>query len=201
MPQAVPAIIKFGAWLASGTLAANLTVAALTMVGSNLLAPKVNFGNSANRRSLNVRGQNQRNATSSRQYVYGEVAMGGTVAYMGTSGADNKYLHMALVHCDHEVESLGDLYVNGENIPLAAGGEGVLRTTTDSRYAGNLYIADHFGGPGQTAADTTLDAAVGQIYSTDAFKGMAYTYIRMELKQPTDDDNTKNAFSSGVPQS
>ena len=126
--------------------------------------------------------------------------MGGTVAYMGTSGADNKYLHMALVHCDHEVESLGDLYVNGENIPLAAGGEGVLRTTTDSRYAGNLYIADHFGGPGQTAADTTLDAAVGQIYSTDAFKGMAYTYIRMELKQPTDDDNTKNAFSSGVPQ-
>ena len=210
MPQGiVPTLTSFfGATLGANTIIAtamaHLTVAAVTMVGANLLAPKVDFGGKQNRRTLNVRGQNQRNATSSRQYVYGEIAMGGTVAYMGTSGTDNEFLHMVLVHCDHEVESLGDLYVNGELVPLAAGGEGVLRTTTDSRFAGSLYIADHFGGPTQTAAlnaaDTTLDAAMGQIYDSDAFEGMAYTYIRMELKQPTDNDNTKNAFSSGVPQ-
>ena len=188
MPQGlIPAVASFFAQVGVSnaiiaTTLAHITVAAVTMVGANLLAPKVDFGNVNTRRSLNVRGQNQRNATSSRQYNYGEVSTGGTIAYMGTSGTENEFLHMVLVHCDHEVESLGDLYVNGEKIALASGGEGVLRTTTDSRYAGSLYIADHLGGPGQTAADTTLDAAVGQIYSTDAFTGMAYTYIRMELK-------------------
>lgn len=200
----------FGALTGSSlaaTVLAHMTVAGVTMVGANLLAPKVDFGSANTRRSLNVRGRNQRNATTNRQYIYGQVKVGGTVAYMGTSGTDNAYLHMVLVHCDHEVEELGDLYVNGELVPMASGGEGVLRTTDitsgsaqASRYNGSLYIADHLGGPSQTTADSTLDAAMGDIDSADAFKGMAYTYIRMELKQPTDNDNTKNAFPSGVPQ-
>ena len=207
MPQGlIPTITSYvGALTGSSLIAtavAHVTVAAITMVGANLLAPKVDFGNVNTRRSLNVRGRNQRNATSSRQYVYGEVAVGGTIAYMGTSGTENEFLHMVLVHCDHEVESLGDLYVNGEVVEMASGSEGTLRTTSSSsnRYYQSLYIADHLGGPSQTSADSTLDAAMGQIYSSDAFKGMAYTYIRMELKQPTENDDTKNAFSAGVPQ-
>lgn len=173
------------------------------MVGANLLAPKVDFGSANTRRSLNVRGRNQRNATTNRQYIYGQVKAGGTVAYMGTSGTDNEFLHMVLVHCDHEVEELGDLYVNGEKVDMAAGGEGVLRTTssTSDRFYQSLYIADHLGGPSQTSADSTLDAATGDINSSDAFKGMAYTYIRMELKQPNDaSPDEENAFPSGIPQ-
>ncbi len=176
------------------------------MVGANLLAPKLDFGSANTRQSLNVRGRNQRNATTNRQYIYGEVKAGGTIVYMGTSdksGNDNAYLHMVLVHCDHEVEELGDLYVNGEKVAMASGGEGVLRTTssTYNRFYESLYIADHLGGPNQTSADSTLDAATGDISNSDAFKGMAYTYIRMELKQPSDaNPDEENAFPSGVPQ-
>ena len=170
------------------------------------MMPKVDFGNANTRRSLNVRGANQRHATTNRQYIYGQVKVGGTVAYMGTSdktAGDNAYLHMVLVHCDHEVEELGDLYVNGELVEMASGGEGVLRTTSSStnRFYQSLYIADHLGGPGQTSANSTLDSATGDINSGDAFKGMAYTYIRMELKQPSEaNPDEENAFPTGIPQ-
>ncbi len=210
MPQGIiPTLTSFfGAVTGSSvaaTVLAHITVAAVSMVGANLMAPKLDFGNVDTRTSLNVRGRNQRSATTNRQYIYGQVKVGGTVAYMGTSGTDNEFLHMVLVHCDHEVEELGDLYVNGELIPMASGSEGSLRTTDTSstfgssladRYNGSLYIADHLGGPSQTTANSTLDTAVGaDINSSDAFRGMAYTYIRMELKQGED-----NAFPSGIPQ-
>ena len=190
----------------AATVLAHVTVAGVAMVGANLLMPKADFGSTNTRQSLNVRGRNQRNATTNRQYIYGEVKVGGTVAYMGTSdksGNDNAYLHMVLVHCDHEVEDLGDLYVNGEKVLMASGGEGVLRTTSSAtnRFYESLYIADHLGGPSQTSADSTLDAATGDIDAQDAFKGMAYTYIRMELKQPSDaNPDEENAFPSGIPQ-
>lgn len=202
-----PLISFFGALTGSSvaaTVLAHITVAGVSMVGANLLMPKVDFGQAQTRQSLNVRGRNQRNATTNRQYIYGQVKVGGTVAYMGVTDTDNKFLHMVLVHCDHEVEELGDLYVNGELVPMVSGGEGVLRTTDTSstfgtsladRYNGSLYIADHLGGPNQTTADSTLNNATGDIGSSDAFKGMAYTYIRMELKQ-----GEENAFPSGIPQ-
>ena len=81
------------------------------MVGSALLAPKNRFGQGNDRNSLTIREPNSLGATTNRQYIYGQVKVGGTIVYMGTSdydgsvtGNDNRYLHMVLVHCDHETE-------------------------------------------------------------------------------------------------
>lgn len=182
----------------AASITAHVIVAAGSMVGANLLAPKNRFGQVNDRNSLTVRGANSLGATTSRQYIYGQVKVGGTIVYMGTSDDDpndNRYLHMVLVHCDHETEELGDLYVNGEIVNFSAyTSDGALRSATGTRYSGSLWIADHHGGPGQTV-DSTLDAAMGNWYSNDTLSGMSYTYIRMYLK-----DGEDNAFPTGIPQ-
>lgn len=182
----------------AASITAHVIVAAGSMVGANLLAPKNRFGQVNDRNSLTVRGANSLGATTSRQYIYGEVKVGGTIVYMGTSDDDpndNRYLHMVLVHCDHETEELGDLYVNGEIVNFSAYvSDGALRSATGTRYSGSLWIADHHGGPSQTV-NSTLDAAMGNWGSNDTLSGMSYTYIRMYLK-----DGEDNAFPTGIPQ-
>ena len=197
MSQAIgQAIIKFvtaGAVQSAPAWVANVVGTAALMVGSNLLTPKARFGNVKERDSLNIRGINSRGSTDSRSYIYGQVRVGGTVVYMETTGTDNEFLHMVLVHCDHEVEELGDVYVNDVKVVFDSGSEGSLRNAQGTRFRNSLYIADHLGGPSQTV-DSTLDAASGKWYSSDKLSGMAYTYIRMELKTGED-----NAFPNGIP--
>ncbi len=184
------------------SVTAHVITAGATMIGSALLAPKNRFGQGSDRNSLTVRGANSLGSTTNRQYIYGEVKVGGTIVYMGTSdfdssvtGNDNRYLHMALVHCDHETEELGDLYVNGEVVNFSAySSDGALRSATGTRYSGSLSIADHHGGPSQTV-NSTLDAAMGNWYASDKLSGMSYTYIRLLLK-----DGDDNAFPTGIPQ-
>ena len=184
------------------SVTAHVITAGASMIGSALLTPKNRFGQSNDRNSLLVRGANSLGSTTSRQYIYGQVKVGGTIVYLGTSdfdssvtGNDNKYLHMALVHCDHETEELGDLYVNGEVVDFSAySSDGALRSATGTRYSGSLSIADHHGGPSQ-AVNSTLDAAMGNWGSNDKLSGMSYTYIRMLLK-----DGDENAFPTGIPQ-
>lgn len=195
MSQAIgTAIVKFITGAAKvNAIVANVVGTAALMVGSNLLTPKARFGNVKERDSLNIRGINSRGATDSRSYIYGQVRVGGTVVYMETTGTDNEFLHMVLVHCDHEVEELGDVYVNDVKVDFDSGSEGSLRNAQGTRYRNSLYIADHLGGPSQTV-DSTLDAASGKWRSSDKLSGMAYTYIRMELKTGED-----NAFPNGIP--
>lgn len=195
MSQAIgTAIIKFITGAAKvNAIVANVVGTAALMVGSNLLTPKARFGNVKERDSLNIRGINSRGSTDSRSYIYGQVRVGGTVVYMETTGTDNEFLHMVLVHCDHEVEELGDVYVNDVKVVFDSGSEGSLRNAQGTRFRNSLYIADHLGGPSQTV-DSTLDAASGKWYSSDKLSGMAYTYIRMELKTGED-----NAFPNGIP--
>jgi len=184
------------------SVTAHVIVAGATMVGSALLAPKNRFGQGNDRNSLTVRGANSLGSTTNRQYIYGEIKVGGTIVYMGTSdfdsgvtGNDNRYLHMALVHCDHETEELGDLYVNGEIVSFSAySSDGALRSATGTRYSGSLWIADHHGGPSQTV-NSTLDAAMGNWGSSDKLSGMSYTYIRLLLR-----DGDENAFPTGIPE-
>lgn len=199
MSQAIgAAIVKFVTGATSvNAIVANVVGTAALMVGSNLLTPKARFGKVKERDSLNIRGINSRGATDSRSYIYGQVRVGGTVVYMETTGTDNEFLHMVLVHCDHEVEELGDVYVNDVKVDFDSASEGSLRNAQGTRYRNSLYIADHLGGPSQTV-DSTLDAASSiwgnLLTSTDALSGMAYTYIRMELKTGED-----NAFPNGIP--
>ena len=61
---------------------------------------------------------NARDATAPVDFVYGQIRKGGTVSYYESTGEKNKFLHQIIVLAGHEVEQIGDIYVNDEIVTL-----------------------------------------------------------------------------------
>lgn len=100
--------------------------------------------------------------------IYGQRKVGGTRVFVETSGSENKYLYMALVLCEGEVQEIGDIYINDELL-------------TGSKYAPYVTIDKKLGTDSQTAS-STLTAAPSWT-STDTLSGIAYLGIRLEFNQ------------------
>ena len=100
--------------------------------------------------------------------IYGQRKVGGTRVFVETSGSENKYLYIALVLCEGEVEEIGDIYINDELL-------------TGSKYAPYVTIDKKLGTDSQTAS-STLTAAPSWT-STDTLSGIAYLGIRLEFNQ------------------
>ena len=97
--------------------------------------------------------------------IYGNRKVGGTRVFVETSGSDNEYLYIALVLCEGEIQSIGNVWIND-----------VL--TTDSKFSGLVTINKHLGTDSQTA-DTTLTGAPS--WTTDhKLSGVAYLGIRLK---------------------
>ena len=97
--------------------------------------------------------------------IYGQRKVGGTRVFVETSGADNKYLYIALVLCEGEVEEIGDIYINDI-------------ISTDSKFNGLLTINKHLGADNQSADLTLLDAPSWT--GEHQLLGVAYLGIRLE---------------------
>lgn len=90
---------------------------ALTVVTSwalQALAPKPDFG------SLGSQGLlvNDKSPVSPHQFVYGQMRKGGTITYYETTGTNNKFLHQIIALAGHEVEEIGDIYINDEVVDV-----------------------------------------------------------------------------------
>jgi hypothetical protein len=97
--------------------------------------------------------------------IYGNRKVGGTRVFVETSGADNEYLYIALVLCEGEIQSIGNVWIND-----------VL--STDSKFSGLVTINKHLGTDSQTA-DTTLTSAPSWTTS-HRLRGVAYLGIRLK---------------------
>ena len=163
------------------TAAVYVGVSLVTSWALSALAPKPSFGDATSRGLL----VNQKDAISPHDFVYGEVRKGGTVTYYETTGADNRYLHQIIVLAGHEVDAIGDIYVNDEVVTLDASG-----FVTSSPWNSKIRIKKHLGAADQ-AADADLVAESNQI--TSAFRGrnIAYIYVRHEYDQ--------DVFANGLP--
>ena len=192
MPQAVGNLI-LGSALGSTAVIGSLTlgyvvgyiaITAVTSWALRALAPKPDFG--AGSRGLLV---NSREATAPHQIVYGEVRKGGTVTFIESTGATNQYLHQIIVLAGHEVNDIGDIYINDEVVTLD--GSGFVTDTKWKDGDGNskIRIKTKTGADNQTA-DSDL---VSETSVTSDFKGegIAYLYVRMEYDQ--------NVFAEGIP--
>ena len=62
---------------------------------------------------------NSRTPTGSQQYVYGKVRKGGVIVNLETEGSNNKYLHMIIALAGHEVDEIGDIYVNDKIVNIS----------------------------------------------------------------------------------
>lgn len=177
--------LSVGAWLVGTAVTTALTSFALRKLG-----PKAGAGSAENRGTL----LNARQAAAAHEYVYGETRKGGVITYMNTSGPSNDYLHMVIALAGHEVEEIGDIYINDEIIALDANG-----FVTGTRWGGKIRILNHLGD--QTSATNNFANASTNLQSTiitecglpSGFvgRGIAYMYVRLQYDQ--------DVFSGGVP--
>lgn len=161
-------------------IATTIAITAVTSWAVSALTPKPDFS------SLNSGGimVNAREATSPHDFVYGEVRKGGIVTYYETTGTNNKFLHQIITLAGHEVEEIGDIYINDEVVSLD--GDGFV---TGDKWKSKIRV-QKFDGT-QTAAPADLLNESSQIDANFVGRGIAYLYVRYEYDQ--------DVFANGVP--
>jgi hypothetical protein len=162
-----------------GVIVGNLAISMVTSWALSALSPKPDFS-SFSSSGLQV---NAREPAAAHDFVYGEIRKGGTVSFYESTGAENKYLHQIIVLAGHEVNDIGDIYVNDEIVTLDANG-----FVTSGAWDSKIRIKKHKGD--QTAADSDL---VSETSVDSNFKGLglSYLYVRYEFDQ--------DVFANGVP--
>lgn len=166
------------------TMTGFLITTAITTWAMAALTPKPDMGSSRGLLS------NGREAAGAFDIVYGEVRKGGVITFMestdriGYKVFKNDYLHSVIVLAGHEVEEIGDIYLNDEKVTLDSNG-----FVTGNRWKELIRIKKHLGSPTQVA-DPDLVAETS-VTSSFRGRGIAYLYVRM--------DWDKDVFSSGTP--
>ena len=170
----------------AGTAYVTTIPAILFYVGSTLvtswvmkaLMPKIDTSASSGLLTNNLDG------TAPQQYVYGQVRKGGTISFYEATGTNNQYLHMCLCLAGHEVDEIGDIYINDEVVTLDGSG-----FVTSSPWASKIRIKKHTGADSQIS-DPDL---VSETSATEEFRGqgIAYIYVRLEYDQ--------DVFANGIP--
>ena len=126
---------------------------------------------------------NIREPAAPQEYVYGEVRKGGVLTYIDETGTDNKFLHMIITLAGHEVEEIGDIYINDEIVTIDGSG-----FVTGTRWKSKIRIIKRDGS--QTTADATMVSDAG-VPSTFIGRGIAHLYVRLEYDA--------DVFGGGIP--
>ena len=145
---------------------------------------------------------NFRQAAAPWDVVYGQVRKGGTITYMESTGDTNKYLHMIVTLAGHEVEEIGDIYINDKVVtidsndevtsePWVSGSGGADKWITIKKFTGasNQDIYNSL----QSMTDGPTFENEGQTNTPSNFngEGISCIYVRMEYN--------RDVFASGIP--
>lgn len=192
---AVGAAVSTGVAWAVGTAvtwatfgAAFATNLALSVLGG-LLSKSPEAPSSGGGFAAEARGRQVviRSATESRRIIYGEVSVSGPLTFAMVSGPSNEYLHLVIPVAGHEVDAIGAVYLNDDEVgTLDASGN-----CTSGKFAGLLRVRKYLGTLVQ-AADPDLVAESDGLWTTaHQGLGVAYLYLRMRFDQ--------TAFPNGIP--
>ena len=143
--------------------------------------------------SLQDRLTNALTAEEPFQVIYGTAKVGGAIVAVLKSGSKDEYRHIVMVHAAHEVEEIGDVFINGTNIgALDANGD----VQTGSKYYKNgtsfVRVKKHLGTASDPADASLISECPSFWTSSHLLRGFAYTVIRVKL--------TFTEFQSGLPQ-
>lgn len=189
-----------------------IAVSAVTSWAISALSPKPDFSSFGSQGTL----VNARDATAPVDFVYGQVRKGGTVSYYESTDSvpgDNRYLNQIICLAGHEVEEIGDIYVNDEIVTLnsdhwvtetrwsvktvgpASSVAGVWYNSDDSTFYKSHLRIESFDGS-QTNPPFYL-LARSQLTGSDAltndFVGNGIAYLYAQYTYDAD------VFASGVP--
>jgi hypothetical protein len=128
-----------------------------------------NFAFSARDRSLTVR-----QPAGPWRVIYGSVPrLGGTLTFVGTSGASNEFLHLVITLAGHQVETIDTMYFDGEEVPLDGSGDAT------GKYANLVHVEKNLGSADQAAFAGLIAAGVGWT-SAHRQRGRAGAYVRLK---------------------
>jgi len=189
-----PRAFQAAAWIVSSLAVTNVvavaaiyvaTYVAVTAVTSwaiQALSPKPDFGSLASQGSQGLL-VNDKTPVSPHQFVYGQMRKGGTITYYETTGTNNKFLHQVIALAGHEVEEIGDIYINDEVVSVDGNG------FVGGKWKNKIRINKHLGD--QTTADADLVSESNQVNSSFVGNGIAYLYVRFAYDQ--------DVFANGLP--
>ena len=116
--------------------------------------------------------------------VYGTRKISGIRVFVDTTGDNNRYLYIALILCEGEIEAIDEIFIDG-----------VL--STDPMFGDRITIERYLGTDNQTSS--TLLQESPNWTSDHKLSGIAYLACRFEWKKvETKDDAEKNPFA-GIP--
>jgi len=180
-----------GVMLAAQFVVGYLVTTAVTSWVMSALAPKPNFGAAGSSGIL----VNTRDAAAPQDFVYGEIRKGGVVTYYETTGDKNKFLHQIIVLAGHELNSIGDIYINDTVATLENDYVTTVGTGDDAiDYESKIFIKKFTGASGQNVK-STIDAIADfdgpTLPANFRGDGIACLYVRYEYDQ--------DKFPNGVP--
>lgn len=165
-------------------LVGGLVFMGASSVVSSALVPKPSipsFGNVGSNMSVSS------DPVGNAEIVYGQIRKGGTKVYHETTG-DGKYYHYFLALAMHEVEEIGNIYINDEVATLDGSG-----FVTSQDWNSKILIKKFTGSSTQNIYSSLSGLSNGPSNYTSTFKGqgVAVLYVRLEYEQKT--------FASGMP--
>ena len=124
--------------------------------------------------------------TVARRMIYGETRVSGVLGFAESTN-DDKYLHLVIMIASHEVNSIGQIYVNDTAITIDGSGN----CTAPTQYANLIRIKKHLGASDQSADTDLIADSNGKWTSDHKLSGIAYIYARLEFDA--------DAFPNGLP--
>lgn len=190
-------------------LGLNLTLGGFgaTLLGAIVITPIVSWAVNAlmPKPDMSTTGgllTNTRDAAAPQQLVYGTTRKGGTITYMESTGDTNKFLHMFICLAGHEVNAIGDIYINDVNVS-SSNDYNSSTYLVGGDWSNKIYIRKFLGAANQNIYSDLSGMSDGPSWQVDGsapsnnedsnFKGegIACLYVRLEYDQ--------DVFAEGIP--
>ena len=164
-----------------------VAVTAAVMAGAQALSPSPKLP-SFNDFTNEAQGRTQmiKQPTVPKRVIYGEVRVSGVLGFIESTN-DDKFLHMIILIAGHEVNSIGNVFINDTQVTLDTNGN----VTAPSKYANKIRIKKHLGSDSQSADSDLISESNGKWTDQHRLRGIAYMYARLEFD--------RDAFPNGLP--
>ncbi|MBX9700661.1 MAG: fibronectin type III domain-containing protein [Acetobacteraceae bacterium] len=216
MPALVPIAVGFAAAVASslpafgaiaGTIAGAIGLGSLGAAGVALVAGTIGTlvatatsmlmttltrkPKSAGPATVAAQAQDQkimlRGSVEARRVVYGRARISGPLLFAGSTGADQRFLHLVIALAGHRLAGVDEIWL--DDAPIATGSLDASGFVTEGRFAGKVRFGIHLGD--QVQPDPFLLLEYPGWAASDLYLGIAYLHVRLEYD--------REVFTGGLP--
>jgi len=172
--------------------------AALSIVGMpfgmDMGAPGVEQQQAAQIQGVMV---NKDSAVNPVPIIYGTRRVGGSRVFISTDGTNNKYLYVALVLSEGQVNGYTKLFIDDNEVPLSSYAHGTQATPSSGDYKDRL-TAQFFDGRDTQTVSTLLQQTPNWT-AQHTLSGLSYLACRFEWKKIETQEDADNNPYRGLP--